>query len=85
MANIIVVIMMGKMMYIEARVRPAVAAGGPGSWGFEGPEAVQPRVRSNGVLLQMRKASCVDISNVGDFRAGTSSVVGAGTAEGPGS
>ena len=39
---------------------------------------MQPRVLRNGLLLPMEKARCVGASNVGDCRAGTFSVVGAG-------
>ena len=49
----------------------AQAAKGPGSWGFEGPEAMKPAVR-RGMPLRATKA-------------GTSRIDGAGTSEGPGS
>ena len=55
--------MMGAMMYIKATIRPAVTAGGPGSWGFEGPEAMQSRVRENSLLVKtemMESATAVD-------------------------
>ena len=34
--------------------REVTAAGGPGSWGFEGPENVQPGVQRNGLLLLVK-------------------------------
>ena len=40
---------------------------------------MQPRVQRDGLLLQMISARCAGASSVGDCRAGTSSVGGAGT------
>ena len=41
---------------------------------------MQSRVWENSLLLQLRNASCIGKSNVGNCRAGTSSIVfGAGT------
>ena len=52
---------------------------GPGSWGFEGPEVMQPIVQRGGRLLLMIEARCAGPSSVGNCRAGTSSIGGAGT------
>ena len=40
---------------------------------------MQPRVQRGGLLLQMISARCAGASSVGDCRAGTSSIGGAGT------
>ena len=57
----------------------APTALGPGSWGFEGPGVMQLRVQRGGLLLEMILARCAGASSVGDCRAGTSSIGGAGT------
>ena len=47
---------------------------GPGSWGFEGPEPVQPGDHSR-LSLQMTQTLSVGASSVDDCCNGTSSVV----------
>jgi len=62
----------------DAILSAAAVAEVPGSWGFQIPEAMQSSVVRNGRLFPKKKARCVGASNVGDCRAGTSSVGGAG-------
>jgi hypothetical protein len=48
---------------------------GPGSWGFESPEAVQPR---SGLSLLVGKIGAAGVSSVVKGSTGVSSVMGAG-------